>query len=287
MLQNFLYNLTTTPGNTVSQITLIGHSMGGLVSRAYLESIALSSSTKSAQDATILGMIDQLITLGTPHLGAPMALGPISRTLELVSGMDDVFLAFLSVIWPSLSPAGIKNLTDIIDNVVNSNPWGVSTYELLPNYAFIDAGGNLPIYPYNNLPPDLIDLLNKAGLVQANLNTAIAFFNALSYGTNPNPKILYQCIYGVVDLLHRSPELKLALLDKTTTGYTFTAPSTLTAVRTVGGGDLVVPATSAMFTGNKSVPAAQQHKVLGADHLTMPSNPNIWSVVNGLLFPKS
>ncbi|MFI5030551.1 MAG: lipase family alpha/beta hydrolase [Reyranellales bacterium] len=295
MLQNFLYDLTTTPGNTVDKITLIGHSMGGLVSRAYLESVALSPDTKTAQDATILGMIDQLITLGTPHLGAPMALGPIAKTLELVKGLDgEIFVWLLSEIFSTVpSPETVANLTTIIDDVVNSpgvpatNPGpGVSTYQLLPNYAFINAGGKneLPIYPYDtsNLPQGLITLLNAAGLQQSDLNATIGFFNALSYTTNPNPKIAYQCIYGVVDLTHLSPAPDLKLLTQTTTGYTYNG-SKLAPVRPIGGGDLVVPWTSASFTGNPSIPDAQRIKVWGADHITMPSNPNIWSVVNGLI----
>src|SRR3569833_1798036 len=160
MLQNFLYNLTATPGNTVDRITLIGHSMGGLVSRSYLESVAISAATKTPQDAIILGMIDQLITLRTPHLSAPMALGPISRTLELVKGLDgEIFLWLLANNFGKIpSTDTVPNLTTIIDDVVNSpgipatSPGpGVSTYQLLPNYGFIDAGGKnpLPIWPYD------------------------------------------------------------------------------------------------------------------------------------------
>jgi hypothetical protein len=289
MLQNFLYNLTTAAGNTVDKITLIGHSMGGLVSRSYLESVALSSSTKSPQDATILGMIDQLITLGTPHLGAPMALAPISKTLSLGKGLEGEVLAlFLSEILTG-TPETFANLFAIIDGVVNSSGGavqpgaGVSTYQLLPNGSFIDASGKeYPIYPYANLPAGLQALLNSAGLQQPSLNAAAAMFNALSYAKNPTSSITYQCIYGVVDLLHRSPSLKLKLLDRTTTGYTYDG-SKLSAVRPVGGGDLVVPKESAMFVGNSSVTAAQQHEVLGADHMTMPANINIQNVVNGLL----
>jgi hypothetical protein len=47
-----------------------------------------------------------------------------------------------------------------------------------------------------------------------------------------------------------------------------------------GGGDLVVPAISAMFTGNSSV---STFKIIGADHITMPSNENVQAKVNALL----
>ena len=243
-------------------------------------------------------MIDQLITLGTPHLGAPMALGPISKTLELVKGLDgEIFLWLLSEIFGQIpSPETVANLTTIIDDVVNSpgvpstNPGpGVSTYQLLPNYGFINTSGKneLPIYPYTtaNLPQDLINLLNATGLQQSNLNAAVNFFGKLSYTTNPNPTIAYQCIYGVVEIGHFSPDPDLKLITNTTTGYIYNG-SKLAPVRPIGGGDLVVPWTSASFTGNTSITEAQRIKVWGADHITMPSNPKIWSVVNGLLgFP--
>src|SRR5262249_42724736 len=50
-----------------SEIFLIGHSMGGLVSRYYLE----SGSFKKRKG---FKNVRQLITLGTPHLGAAIAL---------------------------------------------------------------------------------------------------------------------------------------------------------------------------------------------------------------------
>jgi pimeloyl-ACP methyl ester carboxylesterase len=291
MLQNFLYNLTTAPGNTVDKITLIGHSMGGLVSRSYLESVAISATTKTAQDATILQMIDQLITLGTPHLGAPMALAPISQTLEIVKGLDgEIFFYILEDILGTPSPETITNLTAIIDGVVNGpGGSGVSTYQLLPPHAFIEAGGkNCPIHPYQspNLPAKLITLLNSKGLQMSDLNAAIDFFKALKYDANPNPSILYQCIYGVVGADPKYWSANLPGVFKTTTGYTYTdvlLESKLTADRTDGGGDLVVPKDSARFDGNKSIPDSQRYEVPGADHIYMPSNVNIQNQVNALL----
>jgi len=53
-------NAKPSVGQTVSQVTLLAHSMGGLVSRAFVES------PKNPTSA-----VRQLITLGTPHLGIP------------------------------------------------------------------------------------------------------------------------------------------------------------------------------------------------------------------------
>jgi phospholipase A1 len=50
------------------QISIIGHSMGGLISRYYLESGEFNSRPGFSH-------VKQLLTLGTPHRGAPLALG--------------------------------------------------------------------------------------------------------------------------------------------------------------------------------------------------------------------
>ena len=50
-----------------TEITLLAHSMGGLVARYYLESPDSSRGPEAAQ-------VTQLLTLATPHLGAPAAL---------------------------------------------------------------------------------------------------------------------------------------------------------------------------------------------------------------------
>jgi pimeloyl-ACP methyl ester carboxylesterase len=297
-LQNFLQYLTG-PGSTVDRITLIGHSMGGLVSRAYLEAIAPKSS--NSQDATIVKMVDQLITLGTPHLGAPMALAPIAHTLDLVRDFGEKFLLdFLAEFTSKIpSAATIKTLTEIIDDVVNSNPWGVSTYQLLPPNltasttpavvdftAFIkDLTNNTPypIYPFGKLPPHLQTLLCGTGMLpEKNLKPAVDFFTALNYTTNPNANIAYNCLYGIVADKDGYRSAKLPLAFKTTTAFDFTdgSPPTLEPVRTDGGGDLVVPVESAMFTGNSSV---KTFPVPGADHIYMPSNPDIQTQVNALI----
>ncbi|MEK6333685.1 MAG: hypothetical protein AABM67_01975 [Acidobacteriota bacterium] len=50
------------------QISIIGHSMGGLISRYYLESGEFTSRPGFSH-------VKRLLTLGTPHRGAPLALG--------------------------------------------------------------------------------------------------------------------------------------------------------------------------------------------------------------------
>ncbi len=74
--------------NNDLQITLLGHSMGGLVMRYLLESGEFN-------DRKWFSNIKQLITMGTPHFGAPLALlrlGGTDSSLGL-SGSDIKYMA--------------------------------------------------------------------------------------------------------------------------------------------------------------------------------------------------
>jgi pimeloyl-ACP methyl ester carboxylesterase len=52
----------------VEEVALVGHSMGGLVSRSACHQAAL-------EGAAWVGRVRQLVSLGTPHMGAPLAQG--------------------------------------------------------------------------------------------------------------------------------------------------------------------------------------------------------------------
>ncbi|MBN9087621.1 MAG: alpha/beta hydrolase [Reyranella sp.] len=279
MLQNFLYSLVSS-SPAVDKITLIGHSMGGLVSRTYLEHVGVN-------DTTIMPKIDQLITLGTPHLGAPLALGPISHTLDINlsgQGSGNAFIALLHDVLDVLEQPAVDNVIKMVDMVVNSNPMGISTYQLLPPgfTPFISSDGTDYSIFANNLPAGLVGLLKDAGMLQTNLTCAGNLFNVLNYTGTP-ANIAYNCLYGIVGTGNTAYDPSLAGQIYTTTGYSYTPGAMggpLQPVETDNGGDLVVPKVSAMFTGNSSVTT---YEVPGADHISMPSNPAIQTKVNALL----
>lgn len=54
-----------------TSVRLVGHSMGGLVSRAYLEGFAEDPNTGQRLAPPIVGTISHLATLATPHVGEP------------------------------------------------------------------------------------------------------------------------------------------------------------------------------------------------------------------------
>lgn len=77
----------------VEKVTLIGHSMGGMIARNYVQ--------KRGGAAYVQGMI----TLGSPHHGsklAPFALSPMGKTLLPGSSF---LREFNSIAWPTQTPA--------------------------------------------------------------------------------------------------------------------------------------------------------------------------------------
>lgn len=89
-----------------AKLVLIGHSMGGLVSRWFLECLGGWRDTRA------------LVTLGTPHRGSLNAVG------FLVNGMKK-----------GIGPFGL-DLSPLLRSYT-------SVYQLLPTYSCVDAGGVL------------------------------------------------------------------------------------------------------------------------------------------------
>lgn len=71
-----------------TRISLVAHSMGGLISRLVLEA-------PDWQDRPFASKVDQFVSIATPHLGAPLALGRILGidTALGISGEDFAWLA--------------------------------------------------------------------------------------------------------------------------------------------------------------------------------------------------
>jgi pimeloyl-ACP methyl ester carboxylesterase len=84
----------------VERIALVGHSMGGLVARS-------AAFCASGEDAAWVKKVSHLVSLGTPHMGAPMAQG--ARWLSSVSGRLPETAAFTA--WLRRRSAGIQDLS--------------------------------------------------------------------------------------------------------------------------------------------------------------------------------
>jgi hypothetical protein len=126
--------LAARPRDT--RVIVVGHSMGGLIARYWLGPLGGWR------------VCDALLTLGTPHRGAPKALEWLANGVRV-------------------GPLRLDAATE----VVRSWP---SVYELLPRYRAVDDGGAAR-YPYE-LPPALLrtDLAEAAFAVHGQIEGAWA-----------------------------------------------------------------------------------------------------------------
>jgi pimeloyl-ACP methyl ester carboxylesterase len=99
---NRAINDSKTNGIATAQVDVVAHSMGGTITRAleYLPDYTNSNSFK-------IGSVHKLITIGTPHLGSPLARqllqqGPIYDN----SCVRDVFAQHGHLAFSSVTPAG-------------------------------------------------------------------------------------------------------------------------------------------------------------------------------------
>lgn len=141
----------TRHGNTV-KIILVAHSMGGLVARFYLESGQFNNRQGFANVA-------QLITLGTPHNGAALALAMVlGQQKRLFLSKDQVLQA-------------------------TSDPRYPAAYQLLPKRGE-------PFTWQGDVGDDLIDIYDpeigaRLGLVAANMQAAERFRAGLDLSRRP------------------------------------------------------------------------------------------------------
>lgn len=214
------------------QVFLVAHSMGGIVCRAYLESdISANDPWRSN--------IKALITLGTPHLGAPLAVLGIEGELKefnpkVPAALDTVAVSFLD-----------KSFSD-------------STYELLPPPAipFISYQDK----EYSIFDPDLPAVVKNSikDLSQVDLNDAQKFFAGLTNQSNLPP---YYCIYGLTDV------------NATVVGFVYDTVSSALASQTSQAGDWIVPQSSASFAGRAV--AALYNPPGNVNHLQLPGDLNV------------
>jgi pimeloyl-ACP methyl ester carboxylesterase len=202
------------PGGT--EISLIAHSMGGLISRYYLESgdFVGRQGFKS---------VHQLITLGTPHRGAPLALSAaMGEEKRLWLNADQVLQ-------------------------IASDPRYPALYQLLPPrgepFAWDRSAGS------RYEPVDIYDaaIAEGMGLVESNLAAAIAFQSKI----DPDRRPAYTRYFTFVGT--RQTMVSHVLVRKVGSAYR------VEKVETEDAGDGTVPAWSGALTGLQGQPVGGEH----------------------------
>lgn len=206
-----------------AEVTLIGHSMGGLVSRYYLES-------GDFDQRPGLKAVRDLITLGTPHRGAPLALSAaLGREKRLF-----------------LNAAQVRQLC--------SDPRFPSLYQLMPprGEPFVWADG--PQNAYGDMDIYDAQVAQTLGLVAENLASAAAFHSKLDPARRPQFKgkpVRYFFFVGTRQVTY----FAVRVLDLLTTPKEYE----VTPWEMEDAGDGTVPAWSGALTGFQAQPVGGEH----------------------------
>ncbi len=198
------------------EISLVAHSMGGLVSRYYLESGNYDKRKGH-------GRVRRLLTLGTPHRGAPLALmAALGKEKRL---------------W--LSAAQVKQLC--------SDDRFPSLYQLLPPPGEPFAWDDSAASEFSSV--DIYDdaTAAKLGLVKANLDVARAFHAELDLAKRP-AGVRYFFFAG-------TRQTTMSSVRVFTKGAGFDAER----AEIEDAGDGTVPVWSAMMTGVQCQPVGGEH----------------------------
>ncbi|WP_123863789.1 esterase/lipase family protein [Burkholderia plantarii] len=153
------------------KLYIVGHSMGGLVSRGLLEDPASKS-------APWFGKARALITLATPHYGAPLALS--------------------AMLGQQIANVELMAYVNYVQSVVDK-PIFPSTYELLPppGHPFIQDGNGATLDVYTAEPTaPFMKALADFRFNPESLEKAQTFFSTLTVTSPDNTPIPYHCFVG-------------------------------------------------------------------------------------------
>jgi len=199
-----------------AEFSLVCHSMGGLVGRFYLESGAFVARRAHAA-------VRRLITLGTPHLGAPLAI---------TAARGDEKRLFLSA-------AQVKQLC--------SDPRYPALYQLLPRRGTPgawDAAAGAELAPIDIYASGTVAALE---LVQANVTSAETFHGALDLAKRP-AHVRYFFFAGTRQRTSTSARL-----------VAFGSSFRVSPIEMDDGGDGTVPVWSGWPSGVQGLPVGGEH----------------------------
>ena len=236
-----------------SRVDIVAHSMGGLVAKDYIAHHGA-------------GLIDKLIFLGTPHLGAPKAY-------KVLTYGDDMGITLGPI--PLLKPSRVK--------FISQNMPGV--FELLPSEKYINQNGSYVTNAKNNPVQDLDytgtkDFMNTQGRNIAIFTPAESVHNDID-----NLNLLGTDVYNFAGCGKTKTIGKIRVgkkRDWTHLGLTWKDDVSII----YANGDETVPLSSAT-----SVDAFNQYFVKNISHMDLPSadglKQDVLAILSGSSLPSS
>lgn len=213
-LGNFLKQMVVNDPSIVT-IDLLGHSNGGLLSRAYIQSLAYGATFTAGGRTYSLPTVDDVVLLAAPSLGSaitypfwnndtssftlPLVLADLNLVGTILRPVyDDVVEDGATVTGPDgpIDLAAITDpVTDLPDPRLFLQRYLASLRDMLPTYAFLtDTSGRLTTI---NDTPDANHLLldiNAGTAPGLNPWTALVQRATVTYGEHPRTLIFNQPI---------------------------------------------------------------------------------------------
>jgi len=217
------------------KVDLVAHSMGGLVARQYIQSDEYEDD------------VDQLIFLGTPHLGAPKAysIWEAGEYTPTILPIEDSLLERMLK-----QEAKINRYPGLFEYIRNKPI--LSVRELLPVYDYIFDNSSLRSYPANYPRNTFLENLNNR--VAQLLDSGVKVSNIIGE-TGANDTI--------IGIQSTNPAV---FLPKWEHGYPDGFSSTFGNHGLIRGqGDGTVPFNSATFISENVIPTSVSHNALPND----------------------
>lgn len=271
-LGNFLKTLVESDPSVV-QIDLMGHSNGGLMTRAYIQSLAYGASFTDHGQTYTLPTVDKAFLLAAPSEGAAMAWPVWNNDIASFSlASTTVIQLLLGIPYAAVttegktvtSPLGNIDLATITDpNTGQPDPlkflrlYGSSLRDLLPTYDFLyTTGGTL-----TNINTD----------PTSSNNTMLDLNATSSPGVNPWTSKVTQvtATYGVY------PNLNSDLMTTQTTDQTVIADGTTGSIWPFQEPAAVTPAAGTIYYTPGSVAAGDSVVPFVSQVATYANDPSI------------
>ena len=225
-------------------INIVAHSMGGLVSRYFLE-----SGDYSEANCRGFANVRRLVTIGTPHRGAPLAL---------CAALGQIKRLFLNA-------SQVKQIAD--------KPEFPALYQLMPPASEPVVWNTDPEARLDPANPYQANTAAMLGLCVSNLKSATSFHSALDVAKKPKA-VSYFCFAGTRQntICNVQGNFAPAGLKGTVNAH---EPLAI-GVEISDGGDGTVPSWSASFVG-------MQQLAVGGDHGSLYKAPEVLRTLGALL----
>ncbi len=199
-----------------AEITLLAHSMGGLVSRYYLESGLY-------KDRSGFSSIKRLITMGTPHLGSPLALtAALGQEKRLFLNAQQV-------------------------QTLANDPHFAALYQLLPPSGLPFAWDRRQHARFGGIDVYADPAARQLELCRENLDAASRFREGLNLSKKP-PNVSYFCFVGTQQTTINEVQVTLSR-----------GPSGVQKSERKDAGDGTVPFWSGSLSGLQSIAVGGEH----------------------------